>query len=46
MNTTMNLLFYLKKPKVYSTDPVPIYLRVTINSKRAEILILNAITFC
>jgi len=33
----MNLLFYLKKPKVYSTGPVPIYLRVTINSRRAEI---------
>jgi site-specific recombinase XerD len=37
MNTTMNLLFYLKKPKVYSAGPVPIYLRVTINSRRAEV---------
>ena len=37
MNTTMNLLFYLKKPKAYSAGPVPIYLRVTINSRGAEI---------
>ena len=37
MNTTMNLLFYLKKPKVYSNGPIPIYLRVTVNSQRAEI---------
>ena len=37
MNTTLNVLFYLKKPKAYSTGPVPIYLRITVNLQRAEI---------
>ncbi len=36
MNTTFSLLFYLKKPKTYETGPVPIYLRITVNSQRAE----------
>ena len=36
MNNTFSLLFYLKKPKNYESGPVPIYLRITINSQRAE----------
>lgn len=37
MNTTFSLLFYLKKPKTYEMGPVPIiYLRITVNSQRAE----------
>jgi site-specific recombinase XerD len=36
MKTNFSLLFYLKKPKNYTTGPVPIYLRITVNGKRAE----------
>lgn len=36
MKTTFSLLFYLKKPKNYEDGPVPIYLRITVNGKRAE----------
>ncbi|QTE44884.1 MULTISPECIES: hypothetical protein [Mucilaginibacter] len=36
MKTSFSLLFHLKKPKNYNDDPVPIYMRVTVNGKRAE----------
>lgn len=37
MKTKLSLLFYLKKPRNYQTGPVPIYLRVTVESKRSEL---------
>ncbi|PRY09845.1 site-specific recombinase XerD [Pontibacter ummariensis] len=37
MTKRIRVLFYLKKPKSYSSGPVPIYLRITIDGKRAEI---------
>ena len=37
MNTNFNFLFYLKKPKAWNKGPVPIYLRITVNGKRAEV---------
>lgn len=36
MKTTFCLLFYLKKPKNYENGPVPVYLRITVDGKRAE----------
>src|SRR5690348_3971663 len=36
MKTTFSLLFYLKRPKNYESGPMPIYLRITVNGKRAE----------
>ncbi|MCO5947044.1 site-specific integrase [Mucilaginibacter flavidus] len=36
MKTNFSLLFYLKKPKNYQNGNVPIYLRITIDGKRAE----------
>lgn len=36
MKTNLSLLFYLKKPKNYQKGPVPIYLRITVNSRRVE----------
>lgn len=36
MKTNFSLLFYLKKPKNYQNGLVPIYLRITVNGKRAE----------
>jgi hypothetical protein len=36
MKTTFSLLFYLKRPKNYENGPIPIYLRITVNGKRAE----------
>nr|WP_295924349.1 site-specific integrase [uncultured Dyadobacter sp.] len=36
MKTKLSLLFYLKKPRNYQDGPVPIYLRVTVDSKRSE----------
>ena len=36
MKTNYSLLFYLKKPKHYTSGPVPIYLRLTVAGKRAE----------
>jgi hypothetical protein len=36
MKTNFSLLFYLKKPKNYENGRVPIYLRITVNGKRAE----------
>ena len=37
MRINFSLLFYLKKPKNYQEGPVPIYLRVTVAGKRAEL---------
>lgn len=37
MASNFRLLFYLKKPKAYSTGLVAIYLRITVSGKRAEI---------
>jgi site-specific recombinase XerD len=37
MSINFSLLFYLKKPKNYQAGPVPIYLRVTVAGKRAEL---------
>ncbi|QEM03789.1 site-specific integrase [Mucilaginibacter rubeus] len=36
MKTNFSLLFYLKKPKNYNEGPIPVYLRITVNGKRAE----------
>jgi hypothetical protein len=36
MKTNFSLLFYLKKPKNYKNDRIPIYLRITVNGQRAE----------
>lgn len=36
MKTNFSLLFYLKRPKNYIDGTVPIYLRITVNGKRAE----------
>lgn len=36
MKTTFSLLFYLKRPKSYENGPMPIYLRITVDGKRAE----------
>lgn len=37
MQNSISLLFYLKKPKAYTSGTVPIYLRITINNQRAEV---------
>ncbi|SFG40998.1 phage integrase SAM-like domain and Arm DNA-binding domain-containing protein [Pontibacter chinhatensis] len=37
MSINFSLLFYLKKPKNHQIGPVPIYLRVTVAGKRAEL---------
>ncbi|SEB21505.1 Arm DNA-binding domain-containing protein [Pedobacter hartonius] len=37
MKTTFSLLFYLKKPKNYLKGAAPIYLRITVDGKRAEL---------
>ena len=39
MQSNLNFLFYLKKPKGYVSGPVPIYLRLTVNGQRAEMSI-------
>src|SRR4051794_13681720 len=36
MNLSFKTLFFLKKGKGYKAGPLPVYLRVTINGKRAE----------
>jgi hypothetical protein len=36
MKTNFSLLFYLKKQKNYESGEVLVYLRITVNSKRAE----------
>lgn len=37
MNKTFNLLFFIKKNKIRSNGTAPIYLRITIDGKAAEI---------
>lgn len=37
MKRHVRIIFYLKKPRNYSTGPVPVYLRITVAGKRAEI---------
>ena len=37
MTKNLNLLFYLKKSKVNANNEAPIYLRITVGGKRAEI---------
>jgi len=37
MKTNFSLLFYLKKQKNYISGNVPIYMRITVGGKRAEI---------
>ncbi|WP_183576206.1 Arm DNA-binding domain-containing protein [Mucilaginibacter sp. X5P1] len=39
MNTNLNILFYLKKPRGYNSGIVPVYMRITINYQRSEISI-------
>jgi hypothetical protein len=36
MKTNYSLLFYLKKPKGYKNGAVPVYMRITVDGKRAE----------
>lgn len=36
MKTTFSPPFYLKSPKHYENEPMLIYLRITVNGKRAE----------
>ncbi|WP_299819222.1 Arm DNA-binding domain-containing protein [uncultured Pontibacter sp.] len=43
MNINFSLLFYLKKQKNYRTGPVPIYMRITVSGKRAELATGRAI---
>ena len=37
MKTNFSLLFYMKKQKNYQNGAAPIYLRITVAGKRAEI---------
>lgn len=37
MKTNFSLLFYLKKQKNYISGNAPIYMRITVNGKRAEV---------
>ena len=37
MKTNFSLLFYLKKQKVYASGPMPVYMCITVNGKRAEV---------
>jgi site-specific recombinase XerD len=37
MKITMNLLFYLKKPKNYTGGPAPIYIRISVDCRRVEL---------
>lgn len=37
MKTNYSLLFYLKKQKNYVKGPVPVYMRITVSGKRAEV---------
>ena len=39
MITNYTLLFYLKKPKKYESGPMPIYMRITVEGKSAELTI-------
>ncbi len=37
MKTNFSMLFYLKKQNNYTSGPMPIYQRITVNGNRAEI---------
>ncbi|MBB6609997.1 site-specific integrase [Pontibacter sp. Tf4] len=37
MSKRIRIIFYLKKQRNYTTGPVPIYLRITVAGKRAEL---------
>lgn len=37
MKTNFSLLFYLKKQKNYAKGPAPVYMRITVAGKRAEV---------
>jgi site-specific recombinase XerD len=37
MKTNFSLLFYMKKPKNYKAGDAPVYLRITVAGKRAEV---------
>jgi site-specific recombinase XerD len=37
MKTNFSVLFYMKKQKNYTKGPAPIYLRITVEGKRAEL---------
>lgn len=39
MKTNFSLLFYLKKSKNHQKGPVPVYMRITVEGKRAEVAI-------
>lgn len=39
MNKTFTLLFFIKKNKIITNGTVPIYLRITIDGKAAEIAV-------
>jgi site-specific recombinase XerD len=36
MKTKFSLLFYIRKPKNYVSGPIPVWVRITVNGKRAE----------
>lgn len=36
MKTKFGLLFYIRKPKNYVAGPIPVWVRITVNGKRAE----------
>jgi site-specific recombinase XerD len=36
MKTKFSLLFYIRKPKKYVNGPIPVWVRITVNGKRAE----------
>jgi integrase len=38
MRVVMSLHFFLRRPKVYSKGPVPVYLRITIDKSRTELV--------
>lgn len=37
MEKSFGVVFYLKKPKHFSTGEVPVYMRITVNSSRVEL---------
>jgi len=39
MQTNFSYIFYLKKPKHYVSGSIPVYMRITVNSKRTELSI-------
>lgn len=43
MNTNLSILFYVKRTKATSTGKFPIYLRITVNSARAEMSIKRSV---